>query len=212
MTTNNGEHMATSHVGCTTTMINGDPYADDGNETILDLVSARTGKTLRADGRTVDGSPLEITMAVNRRATTDPDEPLRIGGLELTPRLIMGTGGSTSMVTLERALVASGTQLATVAIRRVVAGARQSVFEILQRHRITALAMELGCDAVLLASAVTHAHNTGGHGQGNEDGRSGWTGSSQVGTHPTSASSARQLALRRYRHRRVRDPREDDNL
>ena len=65
MTTHNGEHMAINHVGCTTTMINGEPYAHGGNETILDLVSARTGKTLRADGRTVDGSPLGIAVAVD---------------------------------------------------------------------------------------------------------------------------------------------------
>lgn len=98
------------------------------------------------------------------KAAPNPDEPLRIGGLKLTSRLIMGTGGSTSMVTLERALVASGTQLTTVAMRRFAAGARQSVFEILQRHRITALPNTAGCytarDAVLTANLAREALDT----------------------------------------------------
>ena len=51
MTANNGE--TTGHYPTTT--VNGEPYDPSGNETILDLVSARIGKTLRADGRTVDG-------------------------------------------------------------------------------------------------------------------------------------------------------------
>lgn len=106
----------------------------------------------------------EMTVTEVGRTTTDPDEPLRIGGLEFTSRLIMGTGGSTSMVTLERALVASGTQLTTVAMRRFAAGARQSVFEILQRHRITALPNTAGCytarDAVLTANLARKALDT----------------------------------------------------
>lgn len=65
MTTNNGDHMAPNHGRYTTTMINGKPYAHSGDETILDLVSARTGKALRADGRTIDGSPLGIAVAVD---------------------------------------------------------------------------------------------------------------------------------------------------
>jgi len=61
MTANNGER--TGHYPTTT--VNGEPYDPSGNETILDLVSARIGKTLRADGRTVDGSPLGIAVAIN---------------------------------------------------------------------------------------------------------------------------------------------------
>ena len=98
------------------------------------------------------------------KAAPNPDEPLRIGGLKLTSRLIMGTGGSTSMDTLERALVASGTQLTTVAMRRFAAGARQSVFEILQRHQITALPNTAGCytarDAILTAKLAREALDT----------------------------------------------------
>lgn len=61
MTANNGE--TTGHYPTTT--VNGEPYDPSDNETILDLVSARIGKTLRADGRTVDGSPLGIAVAIS---------------------------------------------------------------------------------------------------------------------------------------------------
>ena len=78
------------------------------------------------------GAASELTRELTR-------EPLRIGGLELNSRLIMGTGGATSMDTLERALVASGTELTTVAMRRFTPGTKQNVFEILQRNNIAAL-------------------------------------------------------------------------
>ena len=106
----------------------------------------------------------ETIVSCDEKAATSSDEPLRIGGLRLTSRLIMGTGGSTSMDTLERALVASGTQLTTVAMRRFAAGPRQSVFEILQRHRITALPNTAGCytarDAILTANLAREALDT----------------------------------------------------
>ena len=91
-------------------------------------------------------------------------EPLRIGGLELNSRLIMGTGGATSMDTLERALVASGTELTTVAMRRFTPGTKQNVFEILQRNSIAALPNTAGCytarDAVLTAQLAREAFYT----------------------------------------------------
>ena len=47
------------------------------------------------------------------------DDPFDLGGTSFTSRLIMGTGGAPSLDVLQRALVASGTELTTVAMRRV---------------------------------------------------------------------------------------------
>ncbi|MDK7109991.1 MULTISPECIES: thiazole synthase [Corynebacterium] len=103
------------------------------------------------------GAASELTRELTR-------EPLRIGGLELNSRLIMGTGGATSMDTLERALVASGTELTTVAMRRFTPGTKQSVFEILQRNNIAALPNTAGCytarDSVLTAQLAREALET----------------------------------------------------
>lgn len=92
------------------------------------------------------------------------DEPLRIGELELSSRLIMGTGGATSLEVLGRALVASGTQLTTVAMRRVDAGRRGGVFELLHDLGIAVLPNTAGCytarDAVLTAQLAREALGT----------------------------------------------------
>ena len=48
--------------------------------------------------------------------------PLTVAGVELSSRLIMGTGGLTDFAMLERALLASGTELTTVALRRFSPG------------------------------------------------------------------------------------------
>ena len=44
-------------------------------------------------------------------------DPFQIAGRTLSSRLILGTGGATSLATLETALQVSGTELTTVAIR-----------------------------------------------------------------------------------------------
>ena len=46
-------------------------------------------------------------------------------------RLIMGTGGAPSLEILGEALIASGTELTTVAMRRVDAGTRGSILDLL---------------------------------------------------------------------------------
>jgi thiazole synthase len=46
-------------------------------------------------------------------------DPLVVAGVPLGSRLVMGTGGAANLLTLEGALVASGTALTTVAMRRV---------------------------------------------------------------------------------------------
>ncbi|MGO9067708.1 MAG: thiazole synthase, partial [Mycobacterium sp.] len=47
------------------------------------------------------------------------DAKLTIAGRTFTSRLIMGTGGAANLAVLEEALIASGTELTTVAMRRV---------------------------------------------------------------------------------------------
>jgi thiazole synthase len=72
-------------------------------------------------------------------------EPLEIGGRKLGSRLIMGTGGAANHAVLERALVASGTELTTVAMRRLDAGGGPGVLALLERLGIEALPNTAGC-------------------------------------------------------------------
>ncbi|MDK1475570.1 thiazole synthase [Streptomyces sp. 549] len=89
---------------------------------------------------------------------------MRIGGLRLGSRLIMGTGGAPSLDVLERALVASGTELTTVAMRRLDPSVRGSVLSVLERLGIRALPNTAGCytagEAVLTARLAREALGT----------------------------------------------------
>jgi thiazole synthase len=92
---------------------------------------------------------------------------LTIAGTELGSRLIMGTGGAASLLGLEQALVASGTELTTVALRRVQAagsGVDAGIWQLLARLGIRTLPNTAGCysaaEAVLTARLGREACGT----------------------------------------------------
>ena len=72
-------------------------------------------------------------------------DPLVIGDRKFGSRLIMGTGGASGLAVLERALVASGTELTTVAMRRLDAGGGPGVLALLERLGIEVLPNTAGC-------------------------------------------------------------------
>jgi thiazole synthase len=92
------------------------------------------------------------------------DDPLVIGGRAFTSRLIMGTGGTSSLEALERALLASGAELATVALRRVRPAAAGSVLDVVRRAGCRLLPNTAGCftarDAVRTAKLAREAFAT----------------------------------------------------
>jgi len=92
------------------------------------------------------------------------DDPLVIAGQALTSRLVMGTGGASSLEVLERALVASGTEMTTVALRRTSPDARGSVLDVLARVGCRVLPNTAGCftarDAVRTAQLGREAFET----------------------------------------------------
>lgn len=79
-------------------------------------------------------------------------------------RLIMGTGGAANLAVLEEALVASGTELTTVAMRRVDAAGGTGVLDLLRRLDIALLPNTAGCrgaaEAVLTAQLAREALET----------------------------------------------------
>jgi thiazole synthase len=92
------------------------------------------------------------------------DDPLVIAGREFGSRLVMGTGGAANLSVLERALVASGTELTTVAMRRMDVGGGTGVLELLRRLGISLLPNTAGCrgaaEAVLTARLAREALET----------------------------------------------------
>lgn len=112
-------------------------------------------------------------------AQNTQDTPFTVAGVELSSRLIMGTGGLTDLAMLERALTASGTELTTVALRRFAPGRaasspdgdassggrpQDSLYGILRRNGIRVLPNTAGCytarDALLTAELGREALET----------------------------------------------------
>jgi len=92
------------------------------------------------------------------------DDPLVIAGDSFSSRLIMGTGGAPSLDVLDRALAASGTELTTVAMRRVDPASPGSVPELLAGRGIRILPNTAGCytaaEAVRVARLAREALGT----------------------------------------------------
>ena|SRR6266511_4004885 len=80
----------------------------------------------------------------------------RLGGHELGSRLILGTGGAANLRVLEEAIVASGTGVVTVALRRVDPAAPSGLLDVLDRCGVAVLPNTAGCYTA--ADAVTTAH------------------------------------------------------
>jgi thiazole synthase len=104
------------------------------------------------------------TAGESTTADTSGDDPLVIAGESFRSRLILGTGGAPSLDVLQQALVASGTEITTVALRRVDPSAPGSLFDLLARSDIRALPNTAGCytarDAVRTARLGREALGT----------------------------------------------------
>jgi thiazole synthase len=92
------------------------------------------------------------------------DDPFVIDGQALSSRLILGTGGAPSLDVLDAALVASGADMCTVAMRRLEPTTRGSVLDVLDRRGVRVLPNTAGChtarEAVLTAQLAREALET----------------------------------------------------
>ncbi|MCZ2849475.1 thiazole synthase [Modestobacter sp. VKM Ac-2978] len=103
----------------------------------------------------------DLVPALEQEESADP---FTLGGETFTSRLILGTGGLPSLEVLERVVRASGTQLVTVALRRVEAAAGSAMLEVLNRCGVRLLPNTAGCqtarEAVLTAQLSREAFET----------------------------------------------------
>jgi thiazole synthase len=91
-------------------------------------------------------------------------EVLSIAGRTMHSRLLLGTGGFPSLEVLADAIAVSGSELVTVALRRVDPGARGSLIDVLADAGVRLLPNTAGChtarDAVLTARLAREAFAT----------------------------------------------------
>jgi thiazole synthase len=113
-----------------------------------------------------EGQRVEVVVAIQGGApgTDAPGEGFELGGRRWGSRLIVGTGGFRSLDQMEQALIASGTEIVTVALRRVDPGAEGSVLDLIDRLGLFALPNTAGCytarDAVNTARLAREAFET----------------------------------------------------
>jgi thiazole synthase len=157
-------------------VLNGEPQELPEAATLADAVresGAETdarGLAVALDGEVVprsewaatalaDGAAVEVLAAIQGGAET-----WELGGREWSSRLIAGTGGFRSLEQMEEALLASGAEIVTVALRRIDPAAKGSVLDVLDRLGLFALPNTAGCftarDAVRTARLAREAFET----------------------------------------------------
>ncbi len=97
-------------------------------------------------------------------ASTSFADPLEVAGTTFGSRLLLGTGGFRSLESLAGAIEASGTELVTVALRRIDPAQRGSIIDVLTDAGVRLLPNTAGCytarDAVLTAKLAREAFET----------------------------------------------------
>ena len=156
--------------------LNGDLVSLPDGATVATAIEASGAPSLRGvavalDGDVVprsewettplaDGQSVEVLAAIQGGA----DGGFELGGRTWGSRLIVGTGGFRSLEQMEEALIASGTEIVTVALRRVDPAAQGSVLDVIRRLGLFALPNTAGCytarDAVRTAKLAREAFET----------------------------------------------------
>ena len=107
-----------------------------------------------------EGQKVEVLAAIQGGA----ENGFELGDRSWGSRLIVGTGGFRSLEQMEQALIASGTEIVTVALRRVDPEAQGSVLDVIRRLGLFALPNTAGCftarDAVRTAKLAREAFET----------------------------------------------------
>jgi thiazole synthase len=119
-----------------------------------------------------EGQRVEVLAAIQggspaldgNRSGTPSAETWELGGRQWSSRLIAGTGGFRSLEQMEEALAAAGSEIVTVALRRIDPAAEGSVLDVIDRLGLTVLPNTAGCftarDAVRTAKLAREAFQT----------------------------------------------------
>jgi thiazole synthase len=154
--------------------LNGEPHELPDGACLADAVreagaepDSPRGLAVAVDGEVVprgdwastplsEGRRVEVLAAIQGGA-----DSWELGGREWSSRLIAGTGGFRSLEQMEEALLASGSEMVTVAMRRIDPQAKGSVLDVLDRLGLFALPNTAGCftarDAVRTARLAREA-------------------------------------------------------
>ncbi|MEA2200384.1 MAG: thiazole synthase [Solirubrobacteraceae bacterium] len=107
---------------------------------------------------------ISTPAATTREGSSASEDVLTIAGRTMRSRLLLGTGGFPSLELLSEAIAAGGSELVTVALRRIDPAARGSLVDVLSEAGVELLPNTAGCytarDAVLTARLAREAFET----------------------------------------------------
>jgi thiazole synthase len=107
-----------------------------------DVIPRRTW----AEAQLGDGDKVEIVAFVGGGSGEAPSDPLVIGGKTFTSRLLVGTGKYATIEQGREAILRSGAEIVTVALRRVdLTPGKPNVLDTIDRKRHTLLPNTAGC-------------------------------------------------------------------
>jgi thiazole synthase len=113
---------------------------------------------------TAGTAALSNASSGNGAVEASVEDVLRIAGRTFSSRLLLGTGGFPSLELLAEAIALSGSELVTVALRRIDPAARGSLVDVLSAAGVELLPNTAGCftarDAVLTAKLAREAFQT----------------------------------------------------
>jgi thiazole synthase len=113
---------------------------------------------------TTSAAALSNASSGNGAMGAPVEDVLRIAGRTFSSRLLLGTGGFPSLELLAEAIALSGSELVTVALRRIDPAARGSLVDVLSAAGVELLPNTAGCftarDAVLTAQLAREAFQT----------------------------------------------------
>ncbi len=160
--------------------LNGTPHELPEGATLADAVretgadGEARGVAVALDGEVIprgeweatplrEGQSVEVLAAIQGGAPA-LDSAWELGGRQWSSRLIAGTGGFRSLEQMEAALSAAGTEIVTVALRRIDPAAEGSVLDVIDRLSLFVLPNTAGCftarDAVRTAKLAREAFQT----------------------------------------------------
>jgi thiazole synthase len=156
--------------------LNGEPKQIDDPATLVDAVTLagsdpdRRGLAAALDGEVVprsqwasteltEGAEIEVVAAIQGGS-----DEWQMGGRQWGSRLIAGSGGFRSLEQMSGALDAAGTEIITVALRRLDPAAQGSVMDVISKLGLFVLPNTAGCytarDAVKTAKLAREAFET----------------------------------------------------
>ena len=131
--------------------------ADSGD---LTAAAVRNGARSPAPNAAQEHAPTEHALI----GDAPTEDALTLAGRTLRSRLLLGTGGFSSLELMATAIEAGGSELVTVALRRVDPTARGSLIDVLADAGVGLLPNTAGCrtarDAVLTAKLAREAFST----------------------------------------------------